>query len=125
MVNIIQDAKQIIYNSEIMLYVSPEKIEKAFQQIYVYNDKNSFLKAFGSNDYTDGRLEGFNRNNVSYLGPDATSHTVIHEVLHSLSSEFDNEGHRTVNGISGSGNFRFGGQINEAITDEIVLYIFL
>ena len=36
MSNIVQDAKYRIYNSEIMLYVSPEKIEEAFSKIHVF-----------------------------------------------------------------------------------------
>lgn len=107
MANIVQQAKQIIYNSQIMLYITPEKLEEAFRKIYVYENREEFLQAFGSNEYSGGKLEGFNRSNGSYIGPDATPHTVIHEVLHGLSSEFDKDGHRTVNGISGDRTFRF------------------
>lgn len=117
--NIVQQAKQIIYNSEIMLYVTPEKIEDAFQRIYVFEDKNEFLQEYGRSDYDGERLEGFNRSSGSYLGPDATAHTVIHEVLHGLSSEFDEQGHRTKNGIMGDGNLRFANAVNEGITDYL------
>lgn len=120
MSNIIQDAKYKIYNSEIMLYVSPEKIEEAFSKIYVYNSKKEFLQEYGRDDFDiNDRLEGFNRNNGSYLGPDATVHTVIHEVLHAISSEFDEQGHRIKNGIMGDGNLRFANQINEGLTDYL------
>lgn len=120
MSNIVQDAKYKIYNSEIMLYVSPEKIEEAFSKIYIYDNKEDFLRAYGRNNYGRGdRLEGFNRNNGSYLGPDATVHTVIHEVLHGLSSEFDDQGHRIKNGIMGDGSLRFANQINEGLTDYL------
>ena len=37
--NLVQDAKNKIYNSELMKYVKPEKIEEAFKNIYVYNDR--------------------------------------------------------------------------------------
>ena len=117
--NIVQQAKQIIYNSEIMLYVTPEKIEDAFQRIYVFEDKNGFLQAYGRNDYNGERLEGFNRSSGSYLGPDATVHTVIHEVLHGISSEFDKQGHRIKNGIMGDGNLRFANAVNEGLTDYL------
>lgn len=118
--NIVQDAKYKIYNSEIMLYVSPGKIEEAFSKIYVYDNKEAFLRVYGRNNYDESdRLEGFNRNNGSYLGPDATVHTVIHEVLHGLSSEFDEQGHRIKNGIMGEGNLQFANQINEGLTDYL------
>lgn len=118
--NIVQDAKYKIYNSEIMLYVSSEKIEEAFSKIYVYDNKEAFLRVYGRNNYDESdRLEGFNRNNGSYLGPDATVHTVIHEVLHGLSSEFDEQGHRIKNGIMGDGNLQFANQINEGLTDYL------
>lgn len=118
--NIIQDAKYKIYNSEIMLYVRPEKIEEAFGKIYVFDNKEEFLKTYGRNNYSESdRLEGFNRNNGSYLGPDATVHTAIHEVLHGISSEFDEQGHRVKNGIMGDGSFQFANQINEGLTDYL------
>lgn len=117
--NIVQDAKYKIYNSEIMLYVSPERIEEAFSKIYVYDNKEEFLREFGRSGWSGERLEGFNRNNGSYLGPDATVHTVIHEVLHGISSEFDEQGHRTKNGIMGDGSFQFANQINEGLTDYL------
>ena len=121
--NIIQDAKYKIYNSEIMLYVRPEQIEQAFQNIYVYENKEEFFKVYGRNDYNGGRLEGFNRAGISYLGPDATSHTVIHEILHTLSSKFDKQGHRIVNGIMGDGRLKFANQINEGMTDYLAAKI--
>lgn len=119
MSNIVQDAKHKIYNSKIMLYVSPEKIEEAFTKIYVYDNKDEFLREFGRSGWSGERLEGFNRNNGSYLGPDATVHTVIHEVLHGISSEFDEQGHRIKNGIMGDGSLQFANQINEGITDYL------
>ena len=117
--NLVQDAKNKIYNSELMKYVKPEKIEEAFKNIYVYNDREEFLKVYGKDDYNDGMLEGFNRKNGSYLGPDATAHTAIHEVMHSISSKFDDKGHRIVNGIMGDGKLRFADQVNEGMTDYI------
>lgn len=119
MSNIVQEAKYKIYNSEIMLYVSPEKIEEAFTKIYVYDNKDEFLREFGKRGWSGERLEGFNRNNGSYLGPDATVHTVIHEVLHWISSEFDEQGHRIKNGIMGDGSLQFANQVNEGITDYL------
>ena len=58
-----------------------------------------------------GKLEGFNRANGSYIGPDATVHTIIHEVLHALSSEFDKNGHRIKNGIEGNQKENFANQV--------------
>lgn len=117
--NLVQDAKNKIYNSELMLYINPEKIEEAFKKIHVYTNKEEFISAYGNNYDDYGILEGFNRNGESYIGPDATAHTVIHEVMHTISSKFDNNGHRTINGISGNREKGFGIQINEGMTDYL------
>lgn len=103
-----------------MLYVTPEQVEAAFQKIYVYNSKEEFYMAYGRSGYGGKGLEGFNRSNGSHINPEeATPHTVIHEVLHALSSEFDKEGHRTKNGIMGDKNQAFANQVNEGITDYL------
>lgn len=117
--DIVEKAKNIIYNSNIMTYVPKEKIDRAFFKIHIFNNKEEFIQAYGKNDYEDSRLEGFNRNHESFIGPDATTHTVIHEVLHELSSKFDKQGHRLENGIMGYDNYRFANQINEGCTDYI------
>lgn len=70
-----------------------------------------------------GKLEGFNRANGSYIGPDATVHTIIHEVLHALSSEFDKNGHRIKNGIEGNQKENFSNQVNEGLTDYLAAKI--
>ena len=120
MSNIItEDARKKIYNSSVMKFVSEEKVEEALKNIVIYDNKTNFYKAFGSNEYDGGVLEGFNRNGVSYLSPEATAHTVIHEVLHTLSSKFDEEGHRTINGISAEGKYNFSNQMNEGATDYL------
>lgn len=119
MSNIIQEAKYKIYNSELMLYFNDEKIEKIFKKIYVYDNKEEFLRTYGRNYDENDRLEGFNRSSGSYLGPDATAHTVIHEVLHALSSEFDEKGHRTKAGIVGDGSLKFANQVDEGLTDYL------
>lgn len=124
MSNIIQEAKEKIYNSEIMLYVTPEQVETAFQKIHLYNSKEEFYRAYGRGDYGNKGLEGFNRSNGSHLNPEeATAHTVIHEVLHALSSEFDKDGHRIKNGIMGDKNQAFANQVNEGITDYLASQI--
>ena len=120
----LDEAKEKIYNSTIVKYVSKERIEEAFKRIYVYDNEEDFFKAYGrpkeSNDY----LEGFNRANGSYIGPKATAHTIIHEVLHYISSEFDNDGHRTQNGLMGDAEYgNFANQVNEAVTDFLACKI--
>lgn len=121
--NLIQDAKNKIYNSELIKFVSSEKIENAFSKIHTFNNINDLLEAYGRPDYDNERLEGFNRKGESYLGPYATAHTAIHEVLHTLSSQFDYNGHRIVNGIAGDGRLRFSDQVNEGITDYLTCKI--
>lgn len=69
--------------------------------------------------YFDGNLEGFNNTTGNYVGPNGTPHTIIHEVLHDLSSRFDENGHRTVNGITGIEPSNFGNMLNEGLTDYL------
>lgn len=121
--DLVNEAKCKIYNSELMKYTTTERVEKAFSKIHIYDHITDLLKEYGKSDYDNEKLEGFNRNGESYLGPYATKHTVIHEVLHTLSSKFDSNGHRTVNGISGDGSLRFSNEINEGITDYIACKI--
>lgn len=121
--NLVQDAKNKIYNSELIKFVSSEKIENAFSKIHTFNNINDLLEAYGRPDYDNERLEGFNRKGESYLGPYATAHTAIHEVLHTLSSQFDYNGHRIVNGIAGDGRLMFSDQVNEGITDYLTCKI--
>ena len=120
---IIQEAKEKIYNSPVIKYVDKEKIEKAFSKIHVYETHEEFLREYGRHDYDGGRLEGFNRNNGSHISPIATPHTIIHEVLHELSSEFNNDGHRIINGIMGQGGEGFANQVNEGLTDYLTAKI--
>lgn len=121
--DLVNEAKCKIYNSELMKYTTTERVEKAFSKIHIYDYITDLLKEYGKSDYDNEKLEGFNRNGESYLGPYATKHTVIHEVLHTLSSKFDSNGHRTVNGIAGDGSLRFSNEINEGITDYIACKI--
>lgn len=119
---ILEEAKQKVYQSPIVKYIKPEKIEKAFSKVYVYENEEEFLKVHGKS-WTGGRLEGFNRNGISYIGPQATPHTIIHEVLHTLSSEFDKKGHRIVNGIMGKEGENFANSVNEGLTDYLACKI--
>lgn len=121
--DLVNEAKCKIYNSELMKYTTTERVEKAFSKIHIYDYITDLLKEYGKSDYDNEKLEGFNRNGESYLGPYATKHTVIHEVLYTLSSKFDSNGHRTVNGIAGDGSLRFSNEINEGITDYIACKI--
>ena len=121
---ILDEAKEKIYNSPIVKYVSKEKIEEAFKSIYVYDNEADFFKAYGRPRESNVFLEGFNRANGSYIGPKATAHTIIHEVLHYISSEFDNDGHRKQNGLMGDAEYgNFANQVNEAVTDFLACKI--
>ena len=120
---ILQEAKEKIYNSPVIKYVDKEKIERAFSKIHVYETHEEFLRAYGRHDYDGERLEGFNRNNGSHISPTATPHTIIHEVLHELSSEFDTDGHRIINGIMGQTEENFANQVNEGLTDYLAAKI--
>lgn len=117
--DILAQAKKIVYNSPIMKYCTEENLNLAFSKIHVIENREDFQKAYGRIISKDDKIEGFNRADGSYMGPDATVHAVIHEVLHAISSKFDNQGHRIQNGIQGEEPYNFAGQINEGATDYI------
>ena len=113
-VNIIQEAKSIIYNSEIMLYVSPEKVETAFSRIHMHEEKFHGMKNYEN-------VVGFTRYDGTHLGSDATVHTVIHEILHELSKEYDDKGHAIKNGITEMRDNPSATLINEGCTDYLAI----
>ena len=115
----IEFAKDKILNSSNFSFLPKEKIEESFKKIYICKDDKEFYSLYGGNSKGE-MIEGFNRNGISYLKNDMTPHVIIHEVLHSLSSTFDNEGHRINNGIRGNKNSQdFGNSLNEGLTDFI------
>ena len=121
---ILDEAKEKIYKSSIVKYVSKEKIEEAFKRIHIYENEEEFYKIYGKPKEEGDFLEGFNRSEGSHIGPNATPHTIIHEVLHFLSSEFDKNGHRINNGLMGDVKFgNFANQVNEGITDFLACKI--
>lgn len=67
--DLVNEAKYKIYNSELMKYTTTERVEKAFSKIHIYDYIIDLLKAYGKSDYDNEKLEGFNRNGESYLGP--------------------------------------------------------
>ena len=118
-VNILK-ARELIYNSPIMNYVSIEDVEKQLSEIYIFDTEEKFMQEYGGEYIGGGILKGFNRNNKNYLNPRYVSpHVIIHEVLHGLSSKFDKDGHRIVNGISGLDKTNFGVMVNEGLTDYL------
>lgn len=114
-----ETAKNLLYNSFIMTYYNKNVIDKQLENIYEIDDEQQFLKLY-RHDNID-RLEGFNRNNSMYIGPLGTSHTIIHELLHNISSSFDRKGKRPLNGISEKKGF--SNLLNEGLTDYFAVKI--
>lgn len=115
----IQKAKEKILNSPVAKYVSEDKINLAFEKIYICNSREELYEKYYeiNNRKYDGFLKGFNNNEVSYIINDGSIHELIHEIFHTLSSEFK-DGHRIVNGIQGEMNKgNFGSFVNEGLTD--------
>lgn len=99
--NVIQRAKELLLASPIMKYgITPEKIEEIFANVHMMPTQEALEKEYNPFGKYDGHLEGFNRNHHCYIGPNATPHVIIHELLHELSSQFDKDGHRIANGIA-------------------------
>lgn len=115
----IKKAKEKVLNSPVVKYVSEEKINLAFEKIYICNSREELYEKYYeiNNKKYDGFLKGFNNNEVSYIINDGSIHELIHEIFHTLSSEFK-DGHRIVNGIQGEMNKgNFGSFVNEGLTD--------
>lgn len=114
----IVDAYNLISNSFLRNYYSDNAIKTQLQSVTEINDNDLFIREFGKTNMDV--LEGFNRNNISYIGPLSTPHTVIHETLHNLSSSFSIDGKRLKNGIDLrvlDNNFSF--LLNEGLTDYL------
>lgn len=122
-VNILK-ARELIYKSPIIEYISIKDIEEQLRNIYIFDTEEEFLEEFGGECIGGGIPKGFNRNNKNYLNPKYISpHVIIHEILHGLSSEFDQFGHRTINGIQGLTKTDFGVFVNEGLTDYLATKI--
>lgn len=121
---IIKKARKLIHSSSVIRYIDIRDIEEQFKNIHIYETEEEFMDAYGYDDYRGERLEGFNRKNQNHLNPKyATPHTVIHEILHGLSSKFDKDGHRLVNGIQLDMRNGHEKRLNEGITDYLACKI--
>ena len=114
----VEFSKDKISKSAFSSIVPKEKIDEAFKNIYICKDEEEFYNIYGGSKKEE-LIEGFNRNKISYLKNDSTPHVVIHEILHTLSSTFDEEGHRIKNGICGKDTKGFGNSLNEGLTDYL------
>jgi len=118
-IDVIAKAKELLLQSPVMKYgITEERIEEAFSKAHMMPTQEALLKEWSPIIKYDGRLDGFNRNHHCYFGPEATPHIVIHEMIHELFSEFDQDGHRVVNGIAKDNSYSQV-QLNEGITDYI------
>lgn len=79
-----------------MNYYDERVIDNQLLNAKIIENQQEFMELYGHNN--DMYLEGFNRKNEIYIGPNATPHTIIHELLHNLSSSFT-ENERVLNGI--------------------------
>lgn len=101
-------------------YYDRSVIENQLKNTEYIADEEEFMKLYGPDQ--DIYLEGFNRNNKMYIGPKATPHSVIHGILHNLSSSFENE-NRIYNGISYKNSEGYINYINEGLTDYLATKI--
>lgn len=114
------DAFNLVTSSFLMNYYDVSVINYQMNNITILDDEKEFMQLYGHND--DMYLEGFNRNNKMYIGPNGTPHTVIHEFLHNISSSFVDE-KRMLNGISSRNSSGFLNWINEGLTDYLAVNI--
>lgn len=97
-IDIKQIAKQLLQNNEtIIRSIGKEKLDNAFGNIHVLDTQAEFREESGG--YSSS-TDGFNRKDYICIGPDATPYTIIREVLQYTTSDFDQYGERTKNGIA-------------------------
>lgn len=120
----LEEAKQYFMNSNIANLVSEDKINKAIDNSYVCGSEKELYDLYQSKTGTeyDGTLKGFNNGSKNYFPPDFTPHAAIHETLHTLSSTFNEEGRRLVNGIEVKDTV-FGRFVNEGLTEYLTTKI--
>lgn len=119
------EAKEKIYQSPIIKYVPKEKIERAFSRIHIYENQEEWEEKASHTSWEGAieNLEGFSQADGIHFRSNITIHSIIHEVLHQLSQEFDEEGHVIINGIQGNGEEKFSNQVNEGLTDYLASQI--
>lgn len=115
-----RQAFNLIQESFLMNYYDTRVIDHQLSNTIIIDDETEFMKLYGHKQSI--YLEGFNRNNKMYVGPKGTPHTVIHELLHNLSSSFT-ENQRMLNGISYKDSPGCLNWINEGLTDYIATKI--
>lgn len=110
-----RQAFNLIQESFLMNYYDTRVIDNQLSNTVIIDNELEFMNLYGHDK--DIYLEGFNRNNKMYVGPKGTPHTVIHELLHNLSSSFA-ENKRVLNGLE---NKKIGclNWINEGLTDYL------
>ena len=115
-----RQAFNLIQESFLMNYYDTRVIDNQLSNTVIIDNELEFMNLYGHDN--DMYLEGFNRKNKMYIGPKGTPHTVIHELLHNLSSSFF-EDKRIFNGISYKYSKGCLNWINEGLTDYLATKI--
>ena len=89
----IQRARELLYSSPLLKYVTKEQIEQELKNIYIYQTEEEFNIACGFKELmAGGKFYAFNRNGQNHFNPKyVTPHKIIHEVLHGLSKKYDEQ----------------------------------
>lgn len=106
LMDIKEEAKKLLkQNKTIIGYIGEEKIDEAFTKIYIPDTPEEFSEKCGAYSLS---VDGFNKKDYICISPDATSYTIIREVLQYITSEFGLEGYRIKNGIAQNRRHRAG-----------------
>jgi hypothetical protein len=117
-------AFNLMQKSFLINYYDTRVIDNQLTNVTIMNNPQEFMEEYGHKN-EDIYLEGFNRNNKMYIGPNGTPHTIIHEILHNLSSSFIKE-KRVLNGLSHVNNTTYDrclNYVNEGLTDYLATKI--
>lgn len=97
-IDIKEIARQILQNNEtIIRSVGKERLDNVFENIHVLDTQVEFREE--GLEYSSS-TDGFNKKDYICIGPEATPYTIIREVLQYITSDFNESGERTKNGIA-------------------------
>lgn len=123
---LIDIVEQKMLASKFGRYIGKEKIQEALKHVVICESNEELRQKYTEKTGVnyDGYLGGFNNNGICYFVIDSDPHVVIHEVMHTLSSTFDKDGHRVKNGIDIVEDKQgFAVFVNEGLTEYLASQI--
>ena len=94
-----QRTKELIEESGMIKYTDSKRIEQLFENIHIFETEEELQEKQGIFISSSETIEGFSIDRHIFVGPEATPHTIIREILRELSTQRDENGTVTCKGI--------------------------